>query len=437
MTRRLQHLSPVLLAALIAAACGTADRGASVFQVRDSAGVHLVTTGERGVWGTAAGWRLRETLRISGAAGGSGKGFSSVADLGLDGDGDVLVLDPHDGRVVVFDSTGRWMRSFGRAGSGPGAFSSSASAIVVSAGDTVFIADGARFRVVVFASNGTPIGSFDTPLQAGQALRWGRSARGKIVEQARTALLPGADSAAPENVLVERSSRGTVLDTLLHLPLGDVPNLRGGKVRLFAPEARWDIGDHGRVLVAVSDVYRVAEYDSTGTLRTVIDHPYEPRPVTADDQDALKKLLATAMISRGSVPPAFITQIVNNIEFAPTYPAIGFLFNGPNGSALVQHGATLEELRERGGTSDVSLESIRRGSPNWDVFDRSGRYLGVLTFPERFTPKRVAGTAVYGVETDSTGAPSVVRLAIDTATQDGGASASPAMRSSRSRTTAR
>jgi hypothetical protein len=52
------------------------------------------------------------------------------------------------------------------------------------------------------------------------------------------------------------------------------------------------------------------------------------------------------------------------------------------------------------------------GAPEWDVFDRQGRFLGVLTMPSRFQPLRVVDDRVYGVQRDELDVQHVVRLRV-------------------------
>jgi hypothetical protein len=48
------------------------------------------------------------------------------------------------------------------------------------------------------------------------------------------------------------------------------------------------------------------------------------------------------------------------------------------------------------------------GSPDWDVFDDQGRYLGIVTMPGRFQPLRLVGDVLYGIERDEYDVQSVV-----------------------------
>ncbi len=40
------------------------------------------------------------------------------------------------------------------------------------------------------------------------------------------------------------------------------------------------------------------------------------------------------------------------------------------------------------------------GSPDWEVLDADGRFLGVVTLPNRFEAMQFVGDAVYGVWRD-------------------------------------
>ena len=55
---------------------------------------------------------------------------------------------------------------------------------------------------------------------------------------------------------------------------------------------------------------------------------------------------------------------------------------------------------------------VNIGAPRWDVFDPQGRFLGVVTLPERFEPGVFRGDKVYGVWRDEFDSEYVVRLHI-------------------------
>ena len=57
------------------------------------------------------------------------------------------------------------------------------------------------------------------------------------------------------------------------------------------------------------------------------------------------------------------------------------------------------------------LEDI--GAPDWDVLDHEGRFLGVITMPDRFAPRVIVGDKIYGVWRDEMDVQYVVVLEIE------------------------
>jgi hypothetical protein len=103
-------------------------------------------------------------------------------------------------------------------------------------------------------------------------------------------------------------------------------------------------------------------------------------------------------------------QTRRSVSFAEFFPAFVSMSIGPNGSIWVQHlrppaQVTEEELETYDMTQDI-------GSRDWDVFDPDGRYLGVVTMPPRFTPRRIVEGKIYGVWRDDLDVQYVTRLRI-------------------------
>lgn len=103
-------------------------------------------------------------------------------------------------------------------------------------------------------------------------------------------------------------------------------------------------------------------------------------------------------------------QVRQTTGFAEYFPAFFSMSIGRNGSIWVQHlrppaEVTEEELETYDMNQDI-------GSRDWDVFDPSGRYLGVVTMPPRFTPRLILGGKIYGVWRDDLDVQYAVRLRI-------------------------
>jgi hypothetical protein len=60
--------------------------------------------------------------------------------------------------------------------------------------------------------------------------------------------------------------------------------------------------------------------------------------------------------------------------------------------------------------ADFNIQDL--GAPDWDVFDADGRYLGVVSMPQRFSPRGLREDKVYGVWRDELDVQYVTRLRI-------------------------
>jgi sugar lactone lactonase YvrE len=104
----------------------------------------LGTKGEAGEWNEAAG----------------SKKFNQPNDVAIASNGDVFVVQGHtpgptgDARVLKFDKSGRFVKSWGGKGSGPGQFQV-AHGIDIDAKGLLWVADRENQRVQVFDADGT------------------------------------------------------------------------------------------------------------------------------------------------------------------------------------------------------------------------------------------------------------------------------------------
>ncbi len=101
--------------------------------------------------------RVLLTLGTAGQPGTDAAHFNAPTAVAIGKNGDIFVSDGHGGttnaRVVVFDKTGRFLRTWGTRGSGPGQFGEPHSLVIDRRG-RVIVADRANGRLQVFEQDG-------------------------------------------------------------------------------------------------------------------------------------------------------------------------------------------------------------------------------------------------------------------------------------------
>jgi len=132
------------------------DRASRMVVKFDQSGKVLLTLGRRleavgelgssGVFGRASG---------PPGSGVPGDNFNQPTDVAWDAAGNIFVSDGYaNARVAKFDKNGKFIKSWGATGAGPGQFNTPAS-IAVDAKGMVYVADMGNNRIQVFDNDGT------------------------------------------------------------------------------------------------------------------------------------------------------------------------------------------------------------------------------------------------------------------------------------------
>lgn len=131
---------------LLLVSCAQTNEVASELEIADSAGLAISTIT---VAPTAlADWRLlpKPALVLTGVESGDSSAFAHVGGVRWLTDGRIVVADLAANRLLIFDSAGKYVRSLGRQGSGPGEFRRITS-VTVLRGDSLATFDGGLRRL--------------------------------------------------------------------------------------------------------------------------------------------------------------------------------------------------------------------------------------------------------------------------------------------------
>jgi len=406
-----RHIVLFFVPALLLQACG--GDGAWQGTVTDSAGVTLVRNPSTPLWAPEEAWTAAEEVRIGSVAGQVEYQFGQITYLDVADDGTIYVMDMQAREVRAYDPQGTYLRTIGGPGSGPGELSQQAPFVFAAAGGGLIVPDIGNQRVSRFGPDGEPAGSFPIQMQSGVPTRWMLDASGRLMAQLRGLNIPGMAALAEGDPIVVYDTAGTVTDTVALLPKGQT--LEGlteesFSIVVFAPEPVWDLRADGSIVYAMNDQYRILVNGPDGTLQRIITREVARKPVEESDKNAILGLLREQYEQYG-VPPAQAEQIMAGIGFAPYFPAFGQLFVGPGETLWVQRIRSARDMAAAGEEA-VEFDPQDLGSPEWEVLDADGRYLGVVSLPERFTPLNVQGDDLYGVWRDELDVQYVVRVRV-------------------------
>lgn len=149
-----RRLLVVIGSAVSFTACSGSDNRAGTFTVSDSAGVEIaISTGP--LWRESAGWNIDPTpsLEIGVEEGEEPYMLSRVFDALRLPDGRILVGNSATSEIRVFDREGKFLKSVGRKGNGPGEFGELSSVRFWRLRDGSLLGyDGGNLRVHLFDS---------------------------------------------------------------------------------------------------------------------------------------------------------------------------------------------------------------------------------------------------------------------------------------------
>ena len=291
--------------------------------------------------------------------------------------GTIFVVDATSERVVVFDANGRFTRTIGRAGEGPGEFRSPA-ALALDENGAVAVWDAGRGVISLWSPEGELLEERGAPLSY-----WGPgfAMRGDGV----VAVTQSTSGNQQRQSLVQSSEadmRTELFAVTRELVQMELPRMRMPAPRIFAPDLIWTTaGD--TILVLNGPEYRVDAYVE-GNLVGSIRRDVPPIEVTRE--------LATARVGsgqyRGFMRRTGITaeQMVAAVGYEELASPIEWIATNVSGDLWVSRG------------------SGRPVPERVDVFASEGRYLGTFDAPG-FPVAFLSGSRFVALEVTELGEP--------------------------------
>jgi hypothetical protein len=311
---------------------------------------------------------------------GGAEGFHRLSGLASGPEGQLLVLDGGDKRVIAYDSAGREVWRRGREGEGPGEMRQPDGISYVDG--MVVVRDHGTQRLSFWSAAGDLLGT--TPLSefgfAGYPGWVAPLSSHRVVAMTMPRLRPGSAAGLPGAVVIGTRSIPP-LDTVATFSFPAPLMVQAGPVALpvmpdFAAYPQVTSSPQGHIYVSPDGGYRIERLSAAGQpLHTIVGPPEGPPFTAADRERFIGRLPAGAR--------------AEDLPFPRFLPAVAGLAVSVEGDLLVR-------------THFRAGETVR-----WDRWTSGGDYVASMMLPAQFANVAVRGRRLAVIQTDSLDVPAV------------------------------
>lgn len=415
---RLMHRAVLTISAGLAlgplAACQNESQAELIWEATtDTIGDTIaVRTTSGSEWGSAASLSLE--MSIGSMDGDDHFVLGDPVSLAVTGDGIIVVLDEQIPIVRAFAADGTFIGNIGRDGRGPGEYDGPDAVAVMSDG-RILVRDPGNSRISVFDVGGTLLDEW--------RLSGGFNTNRRFYvdtldhSYANTLLERGLGPWDWEFGLVRYAPNGEILDTIpapvWSYDRAQVTASREGSSSVravpFTPEPHWSFSPHGHMVGGLSTDYRIDLFRQDGTVIRM-EKEWEPVPVGRAEADE-RRLRITRSLQR-----QYGSWRWNGPSIPDTKPPFRGLFVSWEGNVWVTR--STGALRRPGDTDaepgDVpELEFFE--PPAFDVFSATGRFMGRVNAPSNMLldPEPVVrGDHLWAITQDDIGVPYIARFRV-------------------------
>jgi hypothetical protein len=337
--------------------------------------------------------------------------FGRISAVRLAPDGSVWVFDMSVPALRHFDSTGKFIRQVGRGGSGPGEY-----------GELLALAMPPRGGVVIFDPRNGHLNLFNGAglFTTSWTVATGRSGRGQPrtafvgvggVETDRSGTIYVRSTVTGSPVLIALDASGRARDTLSPPSLRLPPPSPSGLAALSAylPREYWTFSRLGYFVGGRSDIYAIHLITGSRVIRI-------ERDVPAIVIDAAERQRISAPTSARGAGQATVSAS----DVPRAKPFFGGITTDEDGRIWVRMRTqpqrmldTVDASRGRGGELIPASVHERFDEPTvFEVFAADGRYLGRVRLPDFIYPPSIKGDAVWAATVDADGVPVVTKYRI-------------------------
>lgn len=285
--------------------------------------------------------------------------FSEMTAVDVDNEGNIYILDRKESMIKVFDSNGKYLRTVGKKGQGPGEVNQPVG-IRITPNNELLVEDVFNQRLVFFAFDGKFLKNVSTAKVLGLA-GLAVDSQGNII---------GQQVVPSENKLTREVKKyDSDLNPIFTIVTLDFPNILEGKINIFRFLIFYVLGKEDHIFYGNPEEYEIKVFNSEGKPVKRILKEWNPVKVTKEDEE---EILARI--------PDVAAGIKDRLEFPKFFPAYQSFSLDEQGRMVVR---TFEKGKEE-------------RQYFFDVFDAKGVY--VAKFPFIGEPRVWKGEKLYAIE---------------------------------------
>lgn len=315
---------------------------------------------------------LGEELSIGGAEGKGEYLFSVLRDIAADFEERIYVLDSKEAHIKIFDGNGRYIKTFGKKGQGPGEMSRPSS-LEITPQNEIAVNDPSARKIHFFSLDGT----FSRAVSQTDRAFFSDP---KVDEDGN---ITASFMIMDEEVTYVLEKFTPQLKDLL--PIFSTRVAKYPSIDPFFPQCYWDVLKGNKLVWGFPDKYELHVLDSEGKLEKKIIKEYDPVKITEEEKE---KVIEERFGGRENIDP------IVKLSWDEHHNAFIHLCIDDEGRIFVR---TYERVPGR--------EEFY-----YDVFDPEGKYLAKIPLKSR--PYVIKSDKLYTIEEDEDGYQAVKRYKI-------------------------
>jgi hypothetical protein len=292
--------------------------------------------------------------------------FEGYLRVACDDKGFVYICDYKANNIKKFDSSGKFVKTIGRQGQGPGEFAMPYE-IAISA-DRLFVWELGNRRLSVLTLDGEFIKAENIQFSEGQPHKIRPLPNGDVILEREKIYFD--DQEKPQDCSIEVYSPSLEQKKIIYAqPVWRnkyriIESMGTNIIQPFSPLVYWDVSPDGRIVIGYSKNYEIAILGAERGKISSFSHAFDPVKVTDKDKEAF--FAGMTFSSGGAVKQGAPDFIIKYTEFPKTKPPFFNLIVDSEGNILVfPHRQNRDEENN-----------------NFDAFDPEGKFIANVQIVE-------------------------------------------------------